>query len=218
MKKILVCVFTFFISINVCCAEEKLTVKFDSCVDGDTANVILNEEKIKIRFLAIDTPETKHPTIGEEPLGKEASEYTCNRLKNASKIEIEYDPNSDQKDKYDRHLVWVWVDDYLLQDEIIKEGLAEVAYLYGDYKYTGTLEDHQTIAKINGVGIWNESTTNQDTAESNITETIQENQEDNQNYLMIGLIIGSGIVLLLTGNLSKSKLKKIKKGLKKYGA
>jgi len=218
MKKILVCIFTFFISINVCCAEEKLTVKFDSCVDGDTANVILNEEKIKIRFLAIDTPETKHPTIGEEPLGKEASEYTCNRLKNASKIEIEYDPNSDQKDKYDRHLVWVWVDDYLLQDEIIKEGLAEVAYLYGDYKYTGTLEDHQTIAKVNGVGIWNESTTNQDTAESNITETTQENQEDNQNYLMIGLIIGSGIVLLLTGNLSKSKLKKIKKGLKKYGA
>jgi len=48
MKKILVCIFTFFISINVCCAEEKLTVKFDSCVDGDTANVILNEEKIKI--------------------------------------------------------------------------------------------------------------------------------------------------------------------------
>lgn len=218
MKKILVCFFTFFISINVCCAEDKIIVEFDSCVDGDTANVILNEEKIKIRFLAIDTPETKHPTIGEEPLGKEASEYTCNRLKNASKIEIEYDPNSDQKDKYDRHLVWVWVDDYLLQDEIIKEGLAEVAYLYGDYKYTGTLEDHQTIAKVNGVGIWNESTTNQDTAESNITETTQENQEDNQNYLMIGLIIGSGIVLLLTGNLSKSKLKKIKKGLKKYGA
>ena len=199
MKRILILFLTFFIGINFCYAQEKIEVSFGGCIDGDTAKLILNKEEIKVRMLAIDTPETKHPTIGEEPFGKEASEYTCNMLKNAKKIEIEYDSNSDKLDKYDRHLVWLWVDDYLLQDEIIKEGLAEVAYLYDDYKYTGTLENHQTIAKVNKIGIWGETKT------------------EETNYLMIGIIIGGGIVLLLTGKLTKSKLKKINKELKKYG-
>lgn len=202
MKKIILLIFTFFISTSVGFAKEKIEVSFDSCVDGDTANVLLNDEKIKLRFLSIDTPETKHPTKGEEPIGKKASEYTCNTLKNAEKIEIEYDKNSDKLDKYGRHLVWVWVDDYLLQDELIKKGFAEVAYLYGDYKYTGTLEDHQTLAKVNKLGIWK--------------DTIREN--NNQNYIIIGIIIGFGIILLLTGKLNKTRIKKIKKALKKYGS
>lgn len=199
MKKILVFIFTFLISINVCSAEERLEVIFNGCIDGDTANILLDDEEIKIRFLAIDTPETKHPTKGEEPFGKAASEYTCSRLQNAKKIEIEYDSNSDKIDKYDRHLVWVWVDDYLLQDEIIKEGLAEVAYLYGDYKYTGTLEDHQSIAKVNKVGKWGEY------------------EKKEANYLIVGLIIGGSLLLLFTKKLTRSKLKKIQKQLKKHG-
>lgn len=199
MKKVLVLCFSFFIGMNICLASDKIEVTFASCVDGDTAKVNLNGETIKIRFLAIDTPETKHPTKGVEPFGKEASEYTCSKLTNAKKIEIEYDENSDKKDKYDRDLVWVWVDDYLLQDELIKEGLAEVTYLYGNYKYTGTLEDHQSISKANKIGIWGDY------------------KEEPKNYLMIGLtILGAG-VLLFTGKLTKSKAKKIKKQLKKYG-
>lgn len=216
MKKILILILTFFISTNICYAKEKIFVEFDSCVDGDTANLFLNEEKIKIRFLAIDTPETKHPTIGSEPFGKEASEYTCNKLTNAKKIEIEYDSNSDKKDKYDRHLVWVWVDDYLLQDEIIKEGLAEVAYLYDNYKYTGTLEDHQTIAKHNKKGIWSIQVENASTNEQQ--KTTESKEQTQPDYFMIGLIVSGGIILLITGNLTKSKLKKIKKSLKKYGS
>ena len=72
-------------------ANEKIDVKYSSCVDGDTAKFIINNKIEKVRFLAIDTPETKHPTKGEEPYGKEASNYTCNKLKNAKTIEIEYD-------------------------------------------------------------------------------------------------------------------------------
>ena len=134
-------------------ALEKETVEFSSCVDGDTAKFKLNNEIIKIRFLAIDTPETKHPTKGEEPYGKEASDFTCNKIKNAKKIEIEYDENCDKKDRYDRVLAWVFVDDSLLQSEIVKNGLAEVAYLYGDYKYTSLLNDNEEYAKANKLGI-----------------------------------------------------------------
>ena len=200
MKKILFFIFIFFIGFNICIAQERITVNFDSCVDGDTAKVILNDNSIKIRFLAVDTPETKHPTKGEEPYGKKASDFTCEKLKSANKIEIEYDDNSDKTDKYDRHLVWVWVNDYLLQDELIKEGLAEVAYLYGDYKYTGILKDHEEISRASKIGVWSDY------------------KEPDKNYFMIGLIIGGAVVLAISGKLTKTKVKKITKQLKKYGA
>ena len=137
-----------------CFASEKQEVTLDKCVDGDTAWFILDGNKIKARFLSIDTPES---TTKVEEYGKEASEYTCNILTEAAKIEIEYDSNSDKLDKYDRHLVWVFVDGNLLQEKIIENGLAEVAYLYGDYKYTSDLEKAQEIAKENEVGMWSNS-------------------------------------------------------------
>lgn len=152
MKKILLFIilsFTFLINI-----EAKETVTLNKCVDGDTAWFNLNNEVIKTRFLAIDTPESTNKI---EAYGKEASSFTCNMLTNAKKIEIEYDENSDKTDKYERHLVWVFVDNELLQDLIIKEGLAEVNYLYRDYKYTSTLQASELIAKTNQVGMWQDT-------------------------------------------------------------
>ncbi|MDD6224337.1 MAG: thermonuclease family protein, partial [bacterium] len=46
----------------------------------------------------------------------------------------------------------------LLQESLIERGLAEVAYLYGDYKYTARLETVQKMAKENKVGFWSEET------------------------------------------------------------
>ena len=150
MKRIIFILLLFFISFNVY-ASEKIEVKFSKCVDGDTAWLIKDEKEIKVRFLAIDAPEVGEQ---EEPFGKEASEFTCNKLKYAKKIEIEYDDNALEKDKYDRHLVWIFVDDRLLQDEIVRNGWAEVTYLYGDYKYIDRLKQSESVAKRNSLNIW----------------------------------------------------------------
>lgn len=209
MKKIKIVILLTLIILNtnvithVNAKEEKETVTFSSCVDGDTAKVKLKNKIVTVRMLAIDTPETKHPTIGEEPWGKEASNFTCNKLENAKKIEIEYDPSSDKKDKYDRILGWIWVDDELLQDQIIKEGYAEVAYLYDDYKYTSLLQDHEAVAKANKKGLWSEETP-QTTETTNTEETI--------NYIYLILAIITFIIIYAFG--SKSTKKKIKTKLK----
>lgn len=105
-------------------SNERIEVKYSESVDGDTAKFKLDEEIITVRFLGIDTPETVHPSLGEQPYGKEASNYTKEKLQNANKIELEYDSNSSKTDKYGRHLAWIWVDDSLLQEELIREGLA----------------------------------------------------------------------------------------------
>ena len=129
-------------------------VIFNACVDGDTAKLVTTKGIETVRFLAIDTPETVHPTKRVEPYGKEASEYTCNSLKSAKEIKIELDPNSDKYDKYDRLLAWIFVDDKLLQEELINLGYGKVAYLYGDYKYTIRLQKDEAIARANKIGIW----------------------------------------------------------------
>lgn len=196
MKKIkLLLIIGFFLFIPNVKANEKILVTFSKCVDGDTAKFELNGETITARFLAIDTPETKHPTKGEEPWGKEASNFTCESLKKAKKIELEYDTNSDKTDKYDRHLVWVFVDNELLQNNIIKKGYAEVAYLYGDYKYTSILQDHEAIAKKEKLGIWGD----------------KPEEKVNYWYIVIGIIVV--VIFYLVG--SKKTKKKIQNKVKK---
>lgn len=154
MKKIITLLISFFISISIVNAEE-INVKFSRCIDGDTAAFYYNNKEITVRMLAIDTPETNHPTKGKEPYGEEASNYTCYKLMKAKKIKLEYDDNSDKFDKYNRHLAWVFVDNSLLQQDLIKKGYAKVDYVYGDYKYLNILKEEEKNAKLNQIGIWN---------------------------------------------------------------
>ena len=140
-------------------ALDKFQVTLSSCVDGDTAKFIVEDKVQSTRFLAIDTPES---TIEKEEFGYIASDYTCNLLKNAKEIELELDSNSDKYDRYNRLLAWVWVDGSLLQKDIISKGYAEVAYLYGDYKYTTELQGAMEIAKNNKVGMWSKPNENSD--------------------------------------------------------
>ena len=193
MKKVFLIIFILLFNINV---NAKEIVTLNKCVDGDTAWFNLNNEKIKARFLAIDTPESTNKI---EAYGKEASEFTCNLLKNAKKIEIEYDENSDKFDKYDRHLVWVFVDDELLQNIIVKEGYADVKYLYGDYKYTSILQNSLKEAKENNLNMWKNE-------ENNI----------NTNIYIIGCVILVIIILYIFNKSFRKKVnKKIKSNLKK---
>ncbi len=203
MKKVILLIFLFyFIPTIVFAQNKKVTVTFSKCVDGDTAKVILNHEEVTVRFLAIDTPETKHPTKQEEPYGKEASKFTCEALTKANNIVLEYDSGSDLYDKYKRHLAWVYVDGVLLQDSLIQRGLAKVAYLYGNYSYTSLLQEHEKIAKEKQIGIWS-----------------QENPKKN-NYWYIIITVGLMIVIYIVFPRGRKKLNRtiksrVKKELKK---
>ena len=155
MKKALIFILILFSSIMIVTGKT-IEVTLQKCVDGDTAHFNYKGEIIKARFLAIDTPETVHPQKGVEAYGKAASNYTCDSLTYADKIVLEYDSGSSELDKYNRHLVWVFVDDSLLQKELVQKGYAKVAYLYGKYKYTSELEALEEIAKNKKAGIWGE--------------------------------------------------------------
>lgn len=131
---------------------ERFVVTLDHCVDGDTAWFIWNGEKVKSRFLYIDTPES---TNKKEKLGKEASQYTEQQLKNASIIEAEFNSDGDQYDKYDRALWWIFVDGELLQEKIARAGYVKKYYDYGyDYKYKEQIIKANETARKNKVGLY----------------------------------------------------------------
>lgn len=153
-KKILLLISLMFIIPGVVKANERVEVKFKSCIDGDTANFVLNKKVIKVRFLAVNAPEIKHGDKKGEFYGVESADYTCNKLKKAKTIELEFDDGSEKEDKYGRYLAWIIVDNKNLQKDLVKKGYAEVKYLYGDYAYTKELKKLESKAKNEKLGMW----------------------------------------------------------------
>lgn len=135
-------------------ASDKEIVELVKCVDGDTATFKIAGKNKKVRFLGIDTPESVHPYKEVEEYGKDASEYTCNLLKNANTIELSYEENLSKADKYGRILAWVFADQELVQEKLVSIGYAEVKYIYAKYSYLDKLYEVQEKAKEKKIGIW----------------------------------------------------------------
>lgn len=209
MKKV-VMIFLFFCLFITNVYAERVSVKFEACVDGDTIKVILDNKKTTVRFLAIDTPETVHPTRGEQPFGKEASNYTCDKVKNAKKLEIEYDEGSTKTDKYNRALGWVFIDDTLLQKDLVSLGYAKVAYLYGDYKYTEDLKKEESIAKSKKLGVWS---LEEETTTKKIEKTTKKVTESETEDSIINELLKD--IRKIFKNLFKNIFNKIKKSISK---
>lgn len=149
--KIIISIF-LIISLCACSTNNEISVKLSKCTDGDTAHFIIDGKDTKVRFLAIDTPESVKENNIVEPFGKQASEYTCKALSDANRITIEYD--QDKEDHYGRTLAWVFVDGKLLQEELVRNGLADIKYMEDYFKYKDVLEQAQNEAIDNKVGIW----------------------------------------------------------------
>jgi micrococcal nuclease len=176
--------------------SDTITVTLNKCIDGDTASFNYNSEVYKVRFLAVNTMELK----SDDPYADIAAEYTCNRLTEAQTIKLKFDKGSDEKDKYDRYLAWVFVDDNLLQEELIEKGYAEVKYIYGTYEYTEELQELESVAKADKLGIWSDYESDEDDTTST---------KDYSEYIYIG----ATIVCILLG-ISTTKIKKVKKIIK----
>lgn len=132
-------------------ATKKIKVSLINCIDGDTARFNEDGNTYTYRFLGINTPE-----VGDNPeeYGDTARDYTCEKLKSADNIYISYETTSAHTDKYDRRLVWVYVDDELLQSLILKEGLAKVQYVYTKLSYLNKLYKAENSAIKNRLGIY----------------------------------------------------------------
>ncbi|WP_052137771.1 thermonuclease family protein [Heyndrickxia ginsengihumi] len=126
-------------------------------VDGDTIKVNYNGKVETVRYLLVDTPEEKKPGTCVQPYA--VSAYNENKkLVNSGKLSLEFETNGDKRDKYGRLLAYVFVDGKSVQEELLKEGYARVAYIYNPpYKYLSKYQSDEKIAKNKHLNIWSQS-------------------------------------------------------------
>jgi len=132
------------------------TVTLNNCVDGNSARFMLGLNEIKVKFLGIESEEIIKDDETDEINGSFVSDYVCSTLQSAKKIRIEYEPNIDKEDKYGRIQAWVFVDDVLLQEDLVKNGYARIMYVNDDFTYLERLKEAQSFAKENKLGVWKE--------------------------------------------------------------
>lgn len=133
------------------------SVKVLRVVDGDTIEI---EGDIKVRYIGIDTPETKHPTKGVECFGKEASNKN-KELVEGKMIRMEKDVS--ETDRYGRLLRYVWLVDegatssagLFVNDYMIREGYALASTFPPDVSYSKQFVGAQQEARENNRGLWN---------------------------------------------------------------
>lgn len=122
-------------------------------VDGDTIKIKYDGKEVNVRYLLIDTPETNHPRLGKQPFGQNAKDRN-RELVNSGELAIEFDIG-ERYDKYGRLLAYVYVNGVSVQQKLVEEGLARVAYVYPpNTRHLTPFEETQKIAQQKKVGIW----------------------------------------------------------------
>ncbi|MGY3725322.1 nuclease homologue [Granulicatella balaenopterae] len=132
----------------------KYQVEVDRVIDGDTYHLMYDNERFKARLLIVDTPETEKPDKKAQPFADEATERMKELITNSNNIEVSFDVG-DPTDHYNRALVYLYIDGKLVQDTLLEEGLATIAY--ANKPNTTLLKEmkkYQKIAKNNKLGVW----------------------------------------------------------------
>ncbi len=129
-------------------------------VDGDTIEVRLDAEpkiEYKVRLLGVNTPETVDPRKAVECFGKQASDFSKKTLSD-KRIKLVSDPQADERDKYDRLLRNVYLEDGTdFNAMLVEQGFA---YAYLSFPLNPErktqLRKLEAQAKAAGRGLWGE--------------------------------------------------------------
>jgi micrococcal nuclease len=122
--------------------------------DGDTITVDMNGSEERVRYIGIDTPETKDPRKPVQCFGRAASEFNKQFI-GSNPVRLEADPLSGNRDRYNRLLRYVYLPDgRLAQAEILKQGYG---FAYVSFPFTKSEEflNYQREAREQNRGLWN---------------------------------------------------------------
>ena len=117
-------------------------------IDGDTV-ILTNGEKV--RYVGIDTPERGQCWY------RQAKEFN-RKLVSGKRVRLERDKSN--RDRYQRLLRYIYVQntpdekEIFVNLELVKAGLARAKEYKPDTKYASILEQAESYAKINKIGLW----------------------------------------------------------------
>ncbi len=137
-------------------------------VDGDTLDISVNGNTVRIRLIGIDTPEVVDPRKVVQCFGREASDK-AKQILTGTQVRIELDPSQGMYDKYDRLLAYIYAplnvkqEGLLFNKYMIAEGYAH-EYTYDlPYKYQKDFKAAEVSAREGEKGLWSPTSCNGDT-------------------------------------------------------
>ena len=127
------------------------TYRLQRVIDGDT---IIVEPAATVRLIGVDTPETVKPEHPVEPFGPEATDFTKEFL-SGGVVRLSFD--RERVDRFGRFLAYVWVDTRMLNEELLRRGLARHE---PQFHYSQAMKQRfrkaQQEAERAGEGIWSQ--------------------------------------------------------------
>ena len=139
--------------------DRLVEAKITKHLDGDTIKVtLINGFIITVRLLLIDCPEYKRAKIDQQLYGYEALQFAKDNLKIGDIVFLEFEGDV-IKDKYDRHLAYIWYLNsegryVLYNEEVVRQGLSKVAYIFSQNKYLNRILLAQDEARFKNLNIW----------------------------------------------------------------
>jgi micrococcal nuclease len=130
------------------------TYRIVEVYDGDTIAVDMEGVPEKIRMIGADTPETVDPRKEVQCFGPEASAYTHAHLRPDMRVRLVADPLSTDRDRYDRLLRYVYLQDGTLYEQrLIELGYAR-AYTGFPFSKMPDFKASQSEAQVTKRGLW----------------------------------------------------------------
>ena len=131
-----------------------------SVTDGDTIRVLYQGASEPVRFIGIDTPETRNPNTPVECFGPEASAFTTKLLAGGS-VFLVRDGGQDDRDQYGRLLRFVYTSEGTnVNALIVRKGFGTFENQYPVREpYREELSRAAVAAERDGLGLWGACTT-----------------------------------------------------------
>ncbi len=122
-------------------------------IDGDTIAVDMDGKDETVRMIGIDTPETHKPDTPVQCYGPAAAAYVKNLIGN-TKVRLEADPQNQNRDRYNRLLRYVYLDDGRLVEKVLISNGYGFAYTRFPFTKKAEFVAAENDAKNKSVGLW----------------------------------------------------------------
>lgn len=124
-------------------------------IDGDTIMVKVGGVAESVRLIGINAPEVASPHSKEECYGEDAKVF-LKEIISGEKVFLKGDDLADDRDRYNRLLRYVYLEDGTMVNVLLLEEGYAFLYEYGDFVMLDDFFESERKAREDGVGVWGE--------------------------------------------------------------
>ncbi|WP_319582847.1 thermonuclease family protein [uncultured Pseudodesulfovibrio sp.] len=124
---------------------EGVDARFLRALDGDSLRVDYGGEVLEIRLIGVDAPEYR------QEYSRKARDFSRQFCQGRT-VHLEFD--KDRHDRYGRTLAYVYVDDRMLNEELVRAGLAIPLRIKPNTRHAERFKQAEKQARLDGRGFW----------------------------------------------------------------